>query len=114
MLCKCSLAVVGSDTEWDFNWADKEWMRENFDGMRLEEHQRVNHYRNYYELCRKDLLIKNLKRMRKTIERDDQKVNGEDGAKYPSLPRLPSHLPPTPHLIPLPSLASRTSRNLPA
>ncbi len=67
-------------------------MRENFDGMRLEEHQRVNHYRNYYELCRKDLLIKNLKRMRKTVERDEQKTNGEEGAKCPRLPLIHSLL----------------------
>ena len=33
--------------------------------MRLAAHQRVNHFRNHYELTRKDLLVKNLKRTKK-------------------------------------------------
>jgi hypothetical protein len=41
-----------------------------FDHIHLNERQRVNHFRNYYELCRKDLLIKNLKRMKRQLERE--------------------------------------------
>lgn len=52
-----------SDTDWDINWADTAWVRENFDHIHFEDHQRVNHFRNHYELTRKDLTIKNLKRM---------------------------------------------------
>eukprot|EP01105_Mastigella_eilhardi_P017585 TRINITY_DN4042_c0_g1_i2.p1 TRINITY_DN4042_c0_g1~~TRINITY_DN4042_c0_g1_i2.p1 ORF type:complete len:353 (+),score=104.14 TRINITY_DN4042_c0_g1_i2:106-1059(+) len=33
--------------------------------MALNNSQRVNHFRNFYEIARKDLLIKNLKRMKK-------------------------------------------------
>ena len=60
-----------SDTDWDFNWADVGWIRENFDHTHMDEHQRVNHFRNHYELTRKDLLVKNLKRMKRQLERTD-------------------------------------------
>ena len=36
------------------------WIRENFDSMRFAEHQRINHFRNHYELTRKASVIKNL------------------------------------------------------
>lgn len=34
-------------------------------GVRLNETQIVNHYPNHYELVRKDLMVKNLKRYKK-------------------------------------------------
>ncbi len=34
-----------SDTDFDFVWADIPWMRNKFDTLKLEEHQRVNHFR---------------------------------------------------------------------
>lgn len=79
-----------SDTEWDFNWADKDWIREVYDTIHFKDHQRLNHYRNFYEIARKDLLIKNLKRTRKALERED-KV--EEALKYDFFPatfNLPS------------------------
>ena len=39
----------------------------------------MNHFRNHYELTRKDLLIKNLKRMKKQLEKEDQPA---EAAKY--------------------------------
>ncbi|KAI8906783.1 tubulin-tyrosine ligase family-domain-containing protein [Gorgonomyces haynaldii] len=61
-----------TDTEmdWDFFWADVHWVHETFDHVYLHEHQRINHFRNHYELTRKDLLVKNVKRMIKTIEKE--------------------------------------------
>ena len=35
----------------------RNWVRENFDHMRLEDHQRINHFRNNYELTRKDHMV---------------------------------------------------------
>eukprot|EP00002_Diphylleia_rotans_P015010 TRINITY_DN2908_c0_g1_i4.p1 TRINITY_DN2908_c0_g1~~TRINITY_DN2908_c0_g1_i4.p1 ORF type:complete len:314 (-),score=62.89 TRINITY_DN2908_c0_g1_i4:652-1593(-) len=61
-----------SDHDWDFNWAEKEWIRDFFDLMKFEDHQRINHFRNHYELTRKDLLVKNLKRMKKQLEKEDR------------------------------------------
>ena len=50
-----------SDTDWDINWADVGWIRDYFDHIHMDDHQRVNHFRNHYELTRKDLMVKNLK-----------------------------------------------------
>ena len=36
----------------------------------LQAHQKVNHYRNHYELTRKDLMVKNLKRFKKQLEKE--------------------------------------------
>ncbi|EQC37590.1 hypothetical protein SDRG_05186 [Saprolegnia diclina VS20] len=54
-----------SDTDWDFYWADREFIYDVLDTVHLEVTQKVNHFRNGRELCRKDLLIKNLKRARR-------------------------------------------------
>lgn len=60
------------ETEWDVHWAEREWVYEVFDTMHLEAHQKINHFRNGRELCRKDLLVKNLKRMRRNLQREGQ------------------------------------------
>ncbi|KAJ8326449.1 hypothetical protein BDV3_005970 [Batrachochytrium dendrobatidis] len=59
-----------SELDWDFFWADVHWVHETFDHIYLHENQKINHFRNHYELTRKDLLVKNVKRMIKTIEKE--------------------------------------------
>lgn len=39
-------------------------------GYRLSDDQMVNHFPNHYELTRKDLMIKNIKRYRKELEKE--------------------------------------------
>ena len=68
-----------SDVDWDVCWADTGWIRDNFDNIRLLEHQRINHFRNHYELTRKDSMIKNLKRAQRALLREGQE---EEAAKY--------------------------------
>ncbi|KAI8620013.1 tubulin-tyrosine ligase family-domain-containing protein [Chytriomyces sp. MP71] len=68
-----------SEADWDFHWADVHWVHEMFDHMYLAEGQRINHFRNHYELTRKDLLVKNMKRMIKTMEKEYGKA---EGAKF--------------------------------
>ena len=68
-----------SDVDWDVCWADTGWIRENFDNLRLADHQRVNHFRNHYELTRKDSMIKNLKRAQRALLRDGA---DDEAAKY--------------------------------
>ncbi|CAG07565.1 unnamed protein product, partial [Tetraodon nigroviridis] len=63
--------VEAKDNEdWDFIWCDLAWMRENSDHLYMDDHVRMNHFRNQYELCRKNLMVKNLKRHRKNLEKD--------------------------------------------
>ncbi|KAI1897190.1 hypothetical protein AGOR_G00080660 [Albula goreensis] len=67
---------VKDDGEWDFNWCDVSWLRENFDHTYMEEHVRICHFRNHYELTRKNLMVKNLKRHR-VQEEPGQHVDNE-------------------------------------
>lgn len=67
------------DFEWDFTWADVHWVREMFSDLQMDDGQRLNHFPNHYELTRKDLLIKNLKRMRRQLQRSEAPA---EAAKY--------------------------------
>ncbi|KAF8063863.1 Ttll9 [Scenedesmus sp. PABB004] len=83
------------ETAWDFFWADKgcgrappagarrsgarrrrppllprSWIHHELDKTHLADWQRINHFPNHYELTRKDLLIKNLKRTKRQLERE--------------------------------------------
>ncbi|XP_041112744.1 probable tubulin polyglutamylase TTLL9 [Polyodon spathula] len=74
---------VKDDSEWDFYWCDVGWLRENFDHVYMEEHVRICHFRNHYELTRKNLMVKNLKRYRKLLERE---VGRQEAAKCDFFP----------------------------
>lgn len=58
---------INMNSEWDIIWADREWMREIFDSIHLQTYQKVNHFRNHNELTRKDLMAKNIKRMKRKL-----------------------------------------------
>uniref|UniRef100_A0A3Q3ASS3 Tubulin--tyrosine ligase-like protein 9 n=1 Tax=Kryptolebias marmoratus TaxID=37003 RepID=A0A3Q3ASS3_KRYMA len=81
---------VKDDEEWDFNWCDVGWLRENFDHTYMEEHVRINHFRNHYELTRKNLMVKNLKRYQKNLERDFGRTEAARCDFFPSTFALPS------------------------
>ncbi|CAG5134372.1 unnamed protein product, partial [Candidula unifasciata] len=81
---------VQGDGEWDFFWCDREWLHTNYDTMFLHEHQKILHFRNHYELTRKNLMVKNLKRLRKQVERDQGKTEANMFDFYPSTYELPS------------------------
>lgn len=52
-------------------------------GYRLSDDQMVNHFPNHYELTRKDLLIKNIKRYRKELEKEGSPLAEKDeNGKY--------------------------------
>lgn len=56
--------------DWDLNWAERDTTYEVFDAQHLQPWQRINHYRNDRELCRKDLLAKNLKKRKRQLQKD--------------------------------------------
>lgn len=74
---------VGEHDEWDFVWADREWIYAAFDKLHLESWQRLNHYRNGRELCRKDLMAKNMKRQRRNLEKEGRY---EEAQSYEFIP----------------------------
>lgn len=69
--------------EWDFIWGNLETTRKIHDQGHLEHWQRINHFRNSKELCRKDLMAKNLKKRRKDLEREGRI---EEAAAYEFIP----------------------------
>ncbi|MBN3309071.1 TTLL9 polyglutamylase, partial [Amia calva] len=81
---------VKDEGEWDFHWCDIGWLRENFDHTYMEEHVRICHFRNHYELTRKNLMVKNLKRHRKMLEREAGKLEASKCDFFPRTFELPS------------------------
>ncbi|XP_052231868.1 probable tubulin polyglutamylase TTLL9 isoform X3 [Dreissena polymorpha] len=79
-----------SDGDWDFFWCDREWLHANYDSMFLQEHQKILHFRNHYELTRKNLMVKNLKRLRKQTEREQGKKEAESFDFFPTTYELPT------------------------
>ena len=75
------------DGDWNLYWASPQGTKAIFSadsGVRLHDNQVVSHFPNHYELTRKDLMVKNIKRYRKElertwIERQDPKQANEAG-----------------------------------
>ncbi|CAN0327587.1 unnamed protein product, partial [Discosporangium mesarthrocarpum] len=80
-----------SDTDWDFIWADRDIAYDMFDTKHLQSWQRVNHFRNDRELCRKDLLVKNLKKRKRSLQREghQDKAQAVDHTFWPTTYVLP-------------------------
>ena len=74
---------VEEGDEFDFVWADREWIYSAFDRMHLESWQRLNHFRNGRELCRKDLMAKNMKKRRRALEKENRR---EEAQLYDFIP----------------------------
>lgn len=55
--------------DWDIVWAERDVIYDIMNKTHLQPNQRVNHYRNHFELTRKDLMVKNLKRYKKQLEK---------------------------------------------
>jgi tubulin polyglutamylase TTLL1 len=64
---------ASSDVEWNFFWASvgsvNHWFNPD-SGQRLGDDQVISHFPNHAELTRKDLMVKNIKRYRKEVEKE--------------------------------------------
>ncbi|CAD5123920.1 DgyrCDS12228 [Dimorphilus gyrociliatus] len=72
---------VGPDEDWNFYWATVQTVRSIFSvesGYRLSDDQVINHFPNHYELTRKDLMVKNIKRYRRDLEKENSPVSEKD------------------------------------
>ena len=83
-------AESGDEVEWDVHWTSKEWTKGVLPKIHLFPHQRINHFRNYYELTRKDLLIKNLKRRRNALLKEGRTAEAALYNFFPDTFNLPS------------------------
>ncbi|KAL0219090.1 hypothetical protein P9112_004743 [Eukaryota sp. TZLM1-RC] len=92
-----------SDEDWNVYWASVHTIKHIFNPetrYRLSDEQLINHFPNHFELTRKDLLVKNIKRYRKELEREgnplaDRLSNGEyvQLELVPATFSLPAELP---------------------
>ncbi|XP_014241151.1 probable tubulin polyglutamylase TTLL1 isoform X3 [Cimex lectularius] len=83
---------VGPEDDWNFYWAGIQTCRNLFSldsGYRMNDHQTINHFPNHYELTRKDLLVKNIKRYRKELEREGNPLGSKLNGKYIFLDFIP-------------------------
>uniref|UniRef100_A0A3B3BH90 Tubulin tyrosine ligase-like family, member 1 n=1 Tax=Oryzias melastigma TaxID=30732 RepID=A0A3B3BH90_ORYME len=84
---------VTESEDWNFYWMSIQTIRNVFSvdtGYRLSDDQMVNHFPNHYELTRKDLMIKNIKRYRKDLEKESSPLAEKDeNGKYIYLDFVP-------------------------
>uniref|UniRef100_A0A8K9WVP8 Polyglutamylase complex subunit TTLL1 n=1 Tax=Oncorhynchus mykiss TaxID=8022 RepID=A0A8K9WVP8_ONCMY len=84
---------VTENEDWNFYWMSVQTIRNVFSvdtGYRLSDEQMVNHFPNHYELTRKDLMIKNIKRYRKDMEKEGSPLAEKDeNGKYLYLDFVP-------------------------
>uniref|UniRef100_A0A4W6FF44 Tubulin tyrosine ligase-like family, member 1 n=1 Tax=Lates calcarifer TaxID=8187 RepID=A0A4W6FF44_LATCA len=84
---------VAENEDWNFYWMSIQTIRNVFSvdtGYRLSDDQMVNHFPNHYELTRKDLMIKNIKRYRKELEKEGSPLAEKDeNGKYIYLDFVP-------------------------
>ena len=87
------LRHTGDGDDWHLYWASVQTVKNIFNpesGFRLADNQLINHFPNHYELTRKDLLVKNLKRMHPMHEKEGKP---EVAKKYNVPPRPTFALP---------------------
>lgn len=60
------------EEDWNFYWISVRFVKNFFHpryGKRLTDRQLVNHFPNYSEVTKKDLMVKNIKRYRKDVDK---------------------------------------------
>ena len=79
------------DNDFDFNWSEKNYFSSDSEVPfhSLTPSQHVNHFPNNYELTRKDMMYKNLKFYKKSLEREKK---FDEAKKYDFFP-LTFHMP---------------------
>ncbi|XP_071954889.1 polyglutamylase complex subunit TTLL1-like [Antedon mediterranea] len=84
---------VSPDEDWNFYWAGVQATRNIYNvesGYRLQDDQLICHFPNHYELTRKDLMVKNIKRYRKDLEKEGSPLAEKDETgKYIHLDFIP-------------------------
>lgn len=84
---------VNPDENWNLYWATVQSVRNIFSvdsGYRLGDDQIINHFPNHVEITRKDLMVKNIKRYRKDLEREGSPiVEKDENGRYIYLDFIP-------------------------
>ena len=72
---------VEDDDSWNIFWASVNTIRQIFSGksyVQLTDYQILNHFPNFYELTRKDLMAKNIKKYKKQLLKEGKTVDHLD------------------------------------
>ena len=73
---------IGEDDDnWNFFWASVNTIRQIFSGksyVKLNDYQILNHFPNFYELTRKDLMAKNIKKYKKQLLKEGKSIDHLD------------------------------------
>ena len=72
---------IEDDDNWNFFWASVNTIRQIFSGksyVKLIDYQILNHFPNFYELTRKDLMAKNIKKYKKQLLKEGKTVDHLD------------------------------------
>ncbi|CAL8089359.1 unnamed protein product [Calicophoron daubneyi] len=77
------------EEECDFYWCDPMAMKEMFDRGLPTSIMKICHFRNHYELTRKNMMVKNLKRLRRKFEKDFGKQEAQTVDFIPTTFELP-------------------------
>ncbi|XP_021110566.1 probable tubulin polyglutamylase TTLL9 isoform X10 [Heterocephalus glaber] len=79
---------VKDEGEWDFYWCDVSCLRENFDHTYMDDHVRISHFRNHYEVARSQ--GKGIFLFRRLKDITDWR-QGTASKKFASLEAQPAH-----------------------
>ncbi|KAK2588284.1 hypothetical protein KPH14_004305 [Odynerus spinipes] len=82
--------VDPEDNGWNLWWCETCDVRQVLDSRKLEPNQRIPHFRNHYELTRKNYLCRNLKRYKKLLTKADKQAEAELCDSMPITFELPS------------------------
>ncbi|KAK7099450.1 hypothetical protein V1264_003588 [Littorina saxatilis] len=84
---------VSTDDDWNIYWAGVHNIRNIFSvecGFRMGDDQVINHFPNHVELTRKDLMVKNIKRYRKELDKEGSPLAEKDeNGRYVHLDFIP-------------------------
>ena len=72
---------IEDDDDWNIFWASVTTIRQIFSGksyVKLTEFQLLNHFPNFYELTRKDLMAKNIKKYKKQLLKEGKTIDHLD------------------------------------
>ncbi|CAH8493901.1 unnamed protein product [Schistosoma turkestanicum] len=77
------------EDECEFFWCDPMTMKELFDHGLMGNITKICHFRNHFELTRKNLMVKNLKRLKRKWEKEYNKQEGQRLDFFPTTFELP-------------------------
>ncbi len=73
--------IPEENDNWNFYWASVNTVRQIFNGksyIKLTDNQILSHFPNFYELTRKDLMAKNIKKYKKYLLKDNKCIDHLD------------------------------------